>query len=128
MAVAHLMRRNGFEVIYLGKHNTPRRFAATVESEDAQVIGVSIHSWELTAYADELVAAAHDLGAALVIGGSILTETDRAELEDRGVDAVFGPWAREDQIVSTLDELVAAARDRQARDAAAGPTDGGGLT
>lgn len=114
MAVAHLLRRNGFEVIYLGKHNTPQRFAATAESEDAHVIGVSVHSWELTAYAEDLIAAAHDLGAAVVIGGSILTQTDRIDLERRGVDAVFGPWASESQIVATLDQLISAVRDRQA--------------
>lgn len=114
IAVAHLLRREGFEVIYLGKNNTPRSFAATVESEDADVIGVSVHSWELAAYVDDLVTSARDLGVAVAIGGSILTKADAADLEARGVDAVFGPWAGEEQIVTTLDRLVAGVRERQA--------------
>jgi methylmalonyl-CoA mutase cobalamin-binding domain/chain len=64
MAVARLLMRHGFEVIYLGRFNTPEKMAATAEHEDAEVIGVSIHSWELTAYVDDLVAAARRAGVA----------------------------------------------------------------
>ena len=117
MAVSQLLMRNGFEVIYLGRFNTPERFAAAAESEDAHVIGVSIHSWELTSYAEGLVAAAADVDVALVVGGSVLTDEDRAALEGRGVDAVFGPWASEEEIVARMDELVADVSARRAEPA-----------
>ena len=118
MAVARLLMRQGFEVIYLGRFNTPEKMAATAEHEDAEVIGVSIHSWELTAYVDDLVTAARRAGVAVVVGGSVLTEDDRASLQGRGVDAVFGPWASEETIVAALRDLVARVRAQRATSAA----------
>jgi methylmalonyl-CoA mutase cobalamin-binding domain/chain len=110
MAVAQLLMRHGFEVIYLGRFNTPAKLAAVAQQEDADAVGVSVHSWELTAYASELVAACHEAGAALAIGGSVLTDADERELAAQGVDATFGPYADEETIVARLDELVARAR------------------
>jgi methylmalonyl-CoA mutase cobalamin-binding domain/chain len=104
------LMRNGFEVVYLGRFNTPARLAAVAEQEDADVVGVSVHSWELAAYADELVAACHAVGAAVVLGGSVLTESDERALARQGVDATFGPYAPDELVVSRLDELVARAR------------------
>jgi methylmalonyl-CoA mutase cobalamin-binding domain/chain len=110
MAVAQLLMRNGFEVVYVGRFNTPDRLARVAEQEDADVVGVSVHSWELAAYADQLVGACHAVGAAVVVGGSVLTQDDERTLVARGVDATFGPYAAEDAIVARLDELVARAR------------------
>jgi methylmalonyl-CoA mutase cobalamin-binding domain/chain len=118
--------RHGFEVVYLGRFNTPAKLAAVAEQEDADVVGVSVHSWELAAYAGELVDACHAVGAAVVVGGSVLTEADERALERQGVDATFGPYAPDELIVSRLDELVTRARAGEiatARDA----TDRGAL-
>lgn len=111
MAVARLLVRHGFEVIYLGKHNPPERFVVTAESEDAQVIGISIHSWEFTAHIDALVADARERGIAVVVGGSVLTASDQADLEARGVRGVFGPWASAEDIVARLDQIVEERRE-----------------
>jgi methylmalonyl-CoA mutase cobalamin-binding domain/chain len=110
MAVAQLLMRNGFEVIYLGRFNTPGKLAAVAREEDADVVGVSVHSWELAAYAPELVEACHAAGAAVAVGGSVLTESDERALAAQGVDATFGPYTPEETIVARLDELVARAR------------------
>ena len=110
MAVAQLLMRNGFEVVYLGRFNTPAKLASVAEQEDADIVGVSVHSWELASYAPELVDACHAVGAAVVVGGSVLTEEDERSLVARGVDATFGPYAAEDAIVARLDALVARAR------------------
>lgn len=110
MAVARLLMRHGFEVVYLGRFNTPAKLAAVAEHEDADVVGVSVHSWELAAYAPELVSACHAAGAAVVVGGSVLTEDDERDLERHGVDATFGPYAPEEGIVARIDTLVARAR------------------
>jgi methylmalonyl-CoA mutase C-terminal domain/subunit len=120
MAVARLLMRNGFEVIYLGRFNTPAKLAAVAQQEDADVVGVSVHSWELAAYAPELVESSHAVGAAVAIGGSVLTEPDERALAEQGVDATFGPYADERTIVARLDELVA--RARTARQAVGEPT------
>jgi methylmalonyl-CoA mutase cobalamin-binding domain/chain len=110
MAVAQLLTRHGFEVIYLGRFNTPTKLAAVAAQEDADVVGVSVHSWELASYAGELVGACHAVGAAVVVGGSVLTSVDERTLRERGVDATFGPYAADEAIVARLDELVAHAR------------------
>ncbi|HXJ27932.1 MAG TPA: SDR family NAD(P)-dependent oxidoreductase, partial [Streptosporangiaceae bacterium] len=118
MAISQFLVRQGYEVIYLGRFNTPERLAAVAEQEDADLIGVSVHSWEFLAYADELVARCRDLGIGLVLGGSVLTDRDQADLIARGADAVFGPYAHEAAMLQEIDAIVQRVR---AGDAATHP-------
>jgi methylmalonyl-CoA mutase cobalamin-binding domain/chain len=106
MAISRLLVRHGYEVIYLGRFNTPQRLAAVAEQEDADLIGVSVHSWEWSAYAGELLALCRELGIGLVLGGSVLTERDQAGLLARGADAVFGPYAPEVMMLEQLEAIV----------------------
>lgn len=106
MAISQLLNRHGYEVIYLGRFNTPERLATVAAQEDADIIGVSVHSWEFVAYADELVSRCRELGIGLVFGGSVLTDTDRADLIARGADAVFGPYAAEAEMLQQIDAIV----------------------
>jgi methylmalonyl-CoA mutase cobalamin-binding domain/chain len=131
MAISQLLVRHGYEVIYLGRFNTPERLAAVAAQEDADIVGVSVHSWEFTAYADELLARCGDLGVGLVFGGSVLTERDRGDLLARGADAVFGPYASEDDMLGQIAAIVeriraspAGARPAAALAADAGPLSG----
>jgi methylmalonyl-CoA mutase cobalamin-binding domain/chain len=110
MAVSQMLVRNGYEVIYLGRFNTPKRLAAVAAQEDADLIGVSVHSWEFVAYADDLVRHCRELGIGLVFGGSVLTERDRADLSARGADAVFGPYAAETEMLQRIEAIVARVR------------------
>ena len=128
MAISQLLVRHGYEVIYLGRFNTPERLAAVAAQEDADIVGVSVHSWEFTAYADELLGRCRELGVGLIFGGSVLTETDRADLLARGADAVFGPYASEEgmlrEIGSTVDRVRggAVSASRRTGDPAAPPS------
>ena len=106
MAISQLLVRHGYEVIYLGRFNTPERLAAVARQEDADLIGVSVHSWEFTAYAGELLARCRELGIGLVFGGSVLTEADRADLLGRGADAVFGPYASADGMLAEIGAII----------------------
>jgi methylmalonyl-CoA mutase cobalamin-binding domain/chain len=106
MAISRILVRHGYDVIYLGRFNTPQRLAAAAEQEDADLIGVSIHSWEYAAYADELLTLCRDLGIGLVLGGSVLTERDQAALLARGADAVFGPYASEATMLRQIEAVV----------------------
>src|SRR5580658_7731784 len=106
MAISRILIRHGYEVIYLGRFNTPERLTAAAEQEDADLVGVSIHSWEYAAYADELLARCRELGIGLVLGGSVLTERDQADLLGRGADAVFGPYASEATMLRQIDAVV----------------------
>ena len=106
MAISRILIRHGYEVIYLGRFNTPERLTAAAEQEDANLVGVSIHSWEYAAYADELLARCRELGMGLVLGGSVLTERDQADLLGRGADAVFGPYASEATMLRQINAVV----------------------
>jgi methylmalonyl-CoA mutase cobalamin-binding domain/chain len=106
MAISQLLVRHGYEVIYLGRFNTPERLATVAAQEDADIVGVSVHSWEFTAYADELLTRCRELGIGLVFGGSVLTEADRADLLARGAGAVFGPYASEEGMLGEIGTLV----------------------
>lgn len=110
MAVSRLLVRHGYEVIYLGRFNTPERLAAVAAQEDADIVGVSVHSWEFTTYADDLVARCRELGIGVVFGGSVLTEQDRVSLLARGADGVFGPYASEDDMLAQIDAIVTRVR------------------
>jgi methylmalonyl-CoA mutase cobalamin-binding domain/chain len=114
IAISQLLVRHGYEVIYLGRFNTPERLAAVARQEDADIVGVSVHSWEFVAYADELLARCRDLGVGLMFGGSVLTETDRSGLLARGADAVFGPYASEDDMLQQIDAIVDRIRSARA--------------
>jgi methylmalonyl-CoA mutase cobalamin-binding domain/chain len=111
MAVSQLLVRHGYEVIYLGRFNTPERLAAVAAQEDADIVGVSVHSWEFTAYADDLVTRCRELGIGVMFGGSVLTERDGADLLARGADAVFGPYAAEADMLAQIDTIVARVRE-----------------
>jgi len=106
MAISQLLVRHGYEVVYLGRFNTPERLAAVARQEDADLIGVSVHSWEFTAYAGELIGRCRELGIGLAFGGSVLTEADRADLLARGADAVFGPYASEDGMLTEIGAII----------------------
>lgn len=106
MAISQILVRHGYEVVYLGRFNTPERLAAVAAQEDADLVGVSVHSWEFVAYADDLVRRCRELGVGLVFGGSVLTDRDRTDLLGRGVDAVFGPYAAEADMLQQIDGVV----------------------
>ena len=99
--VARALRDAGMEVIYTGLHQTPEQVVAAVVEEDAQAVGLSVHSGaHLTLFPRvvELLAAA---GAddVLVFGGGIIPPEDVVTLQGQGVAAVFTPGAPMNTIV-----------------------------
>ena len=50
MAISQLLVRHGYEVIYLGRFNTPARLAAVAGQEDADIIGVSVLDTKTTQF------------------------------------------------------------------------------
>jgi methylmalonyl-CoA mutase C-terminal domain/subunit len=108
VAVSRLLRDAGMEVIYLGRFNTPAGIIKTSIEEDADVIGLSCHSWEYLHYMPDLLSLMHEqqLDIPVVVGGSVITAGDIAKLQDMGVDAAFGPSATNDEIVTRIRQLV----------------------
>jgi methylmalonyl-CoA mutase C-terminal domain/subunit len=107
IAITRLLSRHGFEVVYLGRFQTPQSMIAAAIEEGAQVVGASCHSWEFISFAPELAALAKEEGLAVVLGGSVITDEDAVRLREAGIDAVFGPLATERQIIDEITRLVA---------------------
>ena len=108
VAVSRLLRDAGMEIIYLGRFNTPAGIIKTSIEEDADVIGLSCHSWEYLHYMPDLIAMMQEqqLNIPVVVGGSVITAGDMAKLQAMGVAAAFGPSATNEEIVTSVRQLV----------------------
>ena len=98
------LRDAGMEVIYTGLHQTPRAIARAAAQEDVNVVAVSLlsgaHMTLLPAIRRALVRAG--CGEALLTGGGIIPDDDRARLYRLGVGRLFGPGTPLAEIVAYI--------------------------
>jgi methylmalonyl-CoA mutase C-terminal domain/subunit len=113
LAVSAILRDAGVEVIYLGRFASPESVAAAAVEESADVVGISCHSWEYIHYLEDLLRALERGGERipLMIGGSVISPSDKARLLEKGVSAVFGAGASSDDIVAAVRKLAVASRN-----------------
>ncbi len=102
--VARALRDAGFEVIYTGLRQTPAMVVDAALQEDAQVIGLSLHSGAhmtlFPAVIEELkTKQATDI---VVFGGGIIPDEDIEELKRTGVAEIFTPGTPLEEIVEWL--------------------------
>jgi len=109
-AVAALLRDAGMEVIYFGRFGTPENVVDSAFDEGVDVIGLSCHSWEYLYYLDELfeLLKGRELDIPVVVGGSVLSQDDKNEIQAKGVAATFGPGSDADEIVQRIRSLAEA--------------------
>ena len=109
-AVATLLRDAGMEVIYLGRFATPEIVVDVALEEDADVIGLSCHSWEYLYYLDELfeILKRRELAIPVVVGGSVIGRDDESEIRAKGVAATFGPGSDASEIAQQIRRLAEA--------------------
>tara|TARA_Y100001934_G_C11911487_1_gene566838 strand:- start:3 stop:407 length:405 start_codon:yes stop_codon:yes gene_type:complete len=109
VGIAKMLRDSGMEVIYTGCFNTPETIVKTAIEEDADIIGISSHSWEYLYYSPELLELLkkNDLDIPVIIGGSVITEEDSESLLNQGVAAVFGSGAVVTDMIDTVHRLIA---------------------
>jgi methylmalonyl-CoA mutase, C-terminal domain len=107
MAVARVLREAQMRVDYLGKFNTPTSVADKAIAMDADVVGISCHSWEYMSLVPQLVEELRKRGSEIpvVIGGSVITPEDGEKVRESGVAAVFASSARGDEIIECLRRL-----------------------
>ena len=86
IAISSLLRDAGVEVIYLGRFNTPASLIRVALHEDADVIGVSCHSWEYLEYIPELMTMLRSeaIDVDVVLGGSVITVGDAETMRQAG--------------------------------------------
>ena len=99
--VARALRDAGIEVIYLGIHNTPEEIAASALQEDADAIGLSVHSAaHLTLFGEVIkLLKANNANDIVVFGGGIVPGEDIGKLQRMGVKKIFTPGAPLEEIV-----------------------------
>lgn len=91
--VARALRDAGFEVIYTGLHQTPSQIVSAAIQEDAQAIGLSIHSGAHMTLFPKVVELLRAEGAddIVVFGGGIVPAEDIPVLKEAGVAEIFTP-------------------------------------
>lgn len=92
VTVAQKLREAGYEVIYLGLHNSPRDVVKAAIEEDVDAVGVSYlsgqHMTQMRRLLDAMQAA--ELKVPVFCGG-VIPEEDAAALRVMGVAAVIPP-------------------------------------
>ncbi len=108
--IARALRDAGMEVIYTGLHQTPEQIVETALQEDADAVGLSVLSGAHLTLVPRVVEGLRErgLGHVLVVVGGTIPPDDVAELERRGVAAVFTPGASTSEIVAFLENALAA--------------------
>ena len=91
--VARALRDAGCEVIYTGLHQTPQQIVNAALQEDAQAVGLSIHSGAHMTLFPKVVELLREAGAedVVVFGGGIIPQEDVRTLLDQGIAAIFTP-------------------------------------
>ncbi len=106
--VARLLRDAGMEVVYTGLFQTPETVAIAAIQEDVDLVGLSMLSGAHLTLAPLVVEALRARGSDVpVIVGGIVPANDMADLEGAGVAAVFGPGATAQEMVDTINRIVA---------------------
>ncbi|VAX33307.1 B12 binding domain of Methylmalonyl-CoA mutase [hydrothermal vent metagenome] len=106
--VARALRDAGMEVVYLGLHNTPEQIVASAIQEDADAIGLSIHSAaHMTLFKKIIDLLKKEKASDIpIFGGGIVPEEDISALKDMGVKNIFTPGTSMDEIVSFVNEMI----------------------
>ena len=92
VTVAQALREAGYEVIYLGLHNSPRDVVKAAIEEDVDGIGVSYLSGQHMTQMRRLLDALRDQNCHVpIFCGGVIPADDATELRALGVAAVVPP-------------------------------------
>ena len=101
MTVSMALRDAGAEVIYVG-NQTPKSIAEIAIQEDVDVIGLSIFAAGHMKLIPQTASALNDKGAKdiLLIVGGIIPPDDVPKLKEIGVDEIFLPGGKIEEVVN----------------------------
>ena len=101
ITVAQQLREGGFEVIYLGLHNSADQVAKAALEEDADLIGVSFlsgqHITQMRKLFDSLRTRQLEIP---VVCGGVIPDDDAGELLGMGVREVIRPGALTEDVLA----------------------------
>lgn len=107
-AVSLLLREAGFEVIYLGKFQTPERIVNAAIQEDVDIIGLSYLNGGHLVFTPEVIKLLkqnHRDEVPVIVGGVIPRE-DISALKGMGVKEVFVWGSTSEDIAKSIRSLV----------------------
>ena len=112
--VARVLRDAGFEVVYGGLRQTPEMITATALEEDADVVGLSMHSGAHLTLAPAVVASLRGAGlnTPVVVGG-IIPGRDIPKLLEMGVSEVLSPGSSAKVIVAAITRAICSTRSSE---------------
>jgi methylmalonyl-CoA mutase, C-terminal domain len=112
LVLCRAFRDAGMEVIYSGLFATPERIAKIVEDEDVDVVALSLLNGAHLTLFPRVVKALKEKGIkdVLVIGGGVIPEDDKQDLEKAGVLGNFGPGTPLATVIDYINSGVAKQR------------------
>jgi methylmalonyl-CoA mutase, C-terminal domain len=104
--VARALRDAGYEVIYTGLHQTPEQIVEATIQEDADAVGLSIHSGAHMTLFPKVVELLRERGAGdvVVFAGGIIPKEDIPLLREKGIEEIFTPGTPTGRILEWLEE------------------------
>lgn len=108
LVLCRAFRDAGMEVIYSGLFCTPEQVASIALDEDVNVVAMSLLNGAHLTLFPKVARLLKEKGAGdiLVVGGGIIPESDREELESKGVTGNFGPGTPLSMIIKHINENV----------------------
>ena len=102
--VANALKDAGFEVIYLGRRQTPQMIVQAAVEEDVDAIGISSLSGAHMTIFSQIFETLEDEGVpdVMVFGGGVIDRDDIQALEKMGVKKIFTPGTFTSEIVTFL--------------------------
>jgi methylmalonyl-CoA mutase C-terminal domain/subunit len=98
----------GMEVVYLGRYQTPEGVVNSAIQENVDVIGLSFSSGEHLHYSSLVADKMREkkLGDVLFLVGGAIARSDIPKLKAMGVDEVFLPLTKKDELISYITQKV----------------------
>ena len=102
--IASALRDAGMEVIYTGLRQTPPMIVEAAIQEDVDFVGVSILSGAHMTLFPAIKKLLKEKGAddIILFGGGIIPDEDIKELENQGIDKLFGPGTPTEEIIEFI--------------------------
>ncbi len=100
----------GYEVIYAGVYNSAERILRMTLEESADALGLSFLGGDHLHYSEKLLNLLREngLGHVKVFAGGIIPPADVGRLKAMGIDAVFTPGTRREEILDAVGKCVGA--------------------
>ncbi|MFN3654839.1 MAG: cobalamin B12-binding domain-containing protein [Candidatus Nitrosotenuis sp.] len=112
LILCRAFRDAGMEVIYSGLFATPERVAQIAQDEDVDAVALSLLNGAHNTLFPRVVKELQKKGLndVLVVGGGVIPEEDKKELEKAGISKVFGPGSPLSAIIEHINSGVAKLR------------------